>query len=244
MYGEKRICTSCGCVLGEHDDIVTCPDCGLVYHKYCYNTAEEGQCRCRSGKPVMHAPVQNDVRENFSVPDDSQSGIICPSCRTVVKEAVNFCPYCGEVLISPRTDTETALIGTGIQHYSRKFSDIRGGNIISWNWWSLLWTPFWCFYRKMYIEGLAAVAIQFAASRIDQSGLLQFLIYIVFALIGNAVYMNHIERLKNKADDLEGEEREQFIRSRGGVSYAAAVLFGLAYFGLAYFFAAAVISIF
>lgn len=226
---NKKICASCGTAFGEEDDVVACEHCGTRYHRYCYNISEQGICRCQYDKQAVYRepPHTLDVRiGERGEPVDR--AVRCLSCGSAVNSDGRFCPYCGGLTAAPGFSvSEIALIGSAASEYIRKFERLRQGGV-SWNWWAFLWTPLWCFYRKMYLFGIAAIALQWIVKLLlgSAAAFFQLILYIVFGIIADSIYMNRIERLSKKAEGLYGDERDDFFRVNGGVSTAAPILLG------------------
>ncbi|MDE6592757.1 MAG: DUF2628 domain-containing protein [Oscillospiraceae bacterium] len=227
---NKKICASCGVAFGEADDAVTCEHCGTRYHRYCYNISEQGICRCQYDKQAIYGEPSHtlDVRIGESGESVDKSAR-CLSCGKAAVPGGRFCPYCGGLTAAPGYSAEeVALIGKAAPEYIRKFEKIRHGGM-SWNWWAFLWTPFWCFYRKMYFFGIAAMAVQLLTKQLmgGAAAFFQLIFYIMFGIIADSIYMNRIERLSKKAEGIYGDERADYFRAKGGVSAAAPVLLGI-----------------
>lgn len=224
---REYFCASCGVILRDGDDAVACEHCGTRYHRHCYNIAEQGICRCRYDKQAIYkesAPTLDIRVGEEAEPVDRTAR--CISCGAPAVPDGRFCPYCGGLTASPGYSAEEiALIGTTAPEYIRRFEKLRHGGM-SWNWWAFLWTPFWCFYRKMYLFGFVSMALQYGISYcLGNIGLLIY--YIIIGIIADSVYMGRIGRLSKRAEALYGEEREEFFRAKGGVSVTAAVLLGV-----------------
>ena len=227
---NERFCASCGVIFGDDDDVVACERCGTRYHRYCYNISEQGICRCQYDKQAIYREPSHtlDVRVGESVEHVDRS-TRCLSCGRAAVPDGRFCPYCGGLTAAPGFSvSEIALIRSAASEYIRKFERLRQGGI-SWNWWAFLWAPLWCFYRKMYLVGIAAMALQWITRLILGSAavLFQLILYIVYGIIADSIYMNRIEQLSKKAEGLYGDRREDFFRINGGVSTTAPILLGI-----------------
>lgn len=135
---------------------------------------------------------------------------------------------------------KSALIGKKAEHYIPIFErlDTNGGQ--SWNWCGCLFTPYWFAYRKLYVWSAIAIAIpvlfivistlvllslppgfdEFFGSVAKLAGLV---FAVIFGLLANKVYKKRIDKLVAEIPPA-GEEREQYIKSKGGVSIPALVI--------------------
>lgn len=98
-------CSVCHQPLGEHDDIVVCPECGAPYHRACYERV--GQC--------VYADRHGAA---FSFADTEEGGksrtVACPACGAQNGPDHIFCERCGAPLRPVRRGQEAGA-GPGVQ---------------------------------------------------------------------------------------------------------------------------------
>ena len=135
---------------------------------------------------------------------------------------------------------KSALIGKKPEHYIPIFERLDKSGDISWNWCGCFFAPFWFAYRKLYVWSAIAIAVpvlflvicslvllslpmgfdEFFNSAAKAAGLVYA---IIFGLLANKVYKKRIDKLAAEIPPA-GEEREQYIKSKGGVSIPALVI--------------------
>ena len=128
-----------------------------------------------------------------------------------------------EVFFGPRADTYVEI-------YDRVKEKKR----------ALCWPAFflsfvWFFYRKMYLQGAVWLVLPIVLVMIMGAGAGGTSMTIIYLLDGNREYVQYANsRLKN-ADrlGLTGDERVNYLRRAGGVSWAAGTLAGIIYAGMA-----------
>lgn len=178
MISQNDICPVCQKPFADGDDVVYCPECGTPHHRACWNV--NGGCAHASEHAegyVWHSdtPAQDDRR-------NTTEAIRCPRCGEECAPDTLVCPTCGHrfgtaqesaghfdynadffmrgVGADPAEDLggvtvrETAMF---VQYragdYVRKFTALRDGKKIGWNWAAFFFSPFWFFYRKAYRAG-------------------------------------------------------------------------------------------
>ncbi len=126
-----------------------------------------------------------------------------------------------------------AMIGESREYYSQKFMEMRrDNNIPTWNWAAFLAGPFWLFYRKMYIIGGGALLLGVILSLINSAFTYMLFagIFVALGILGNYLYMDHLERELKKANSEVEPARSAHIGQYTGVNMPAAVLSGVGYF--------------
>jgi hypothetical protein len=100
------------------------------------------------------------------------------------------------------------------------------GKSASWNWSAFLVTPYWMMYRKMYGYAAAILVADIIISLIGSAFLSLLAIggYITFGILGNSIYMKHLESKANQAKAMSEPYKSQFIASNGGVNMTVTVL--------------------
>ncbi len=97
FFYEGQACPVCGQRFSEHDDIVTCPQCGCPHHRSCWQ--EEGHCHFSAD----HGTERQWAQTADSHPSqNSQKSTIpqkaCPYCGHANPEFAEFCAHCGREL--------------------------------------------------------------------------------------------------------------------------------------------------
>lgn len=116
------------------------------------------------------------------------------------------------------------LVGVKAEYYIPQFQRLKAaGKQMSWNWAAFWVTPFWLIYRKMYGYAAAFFAVNFIFALIgsDILSLLTFAGYIAFGILGNNIYMKHLEGKANLAKAMSEPYKSQFIAAEGGVNTVA-----------------------
>lgn len=119
------------------------------------------------------------------------------------------------------------LIGTKSEYYVSKFQAMkRQGKTTSWNWAAFWVTPYWMMYRKMYGYAAAVLAADIIISLIGSTflSLLAFGAYIALGILGNYIYMKHLENKANQAKAMNEPYKTHFIATNGDVNTMATVL--------------------
>ena len=123
------------------------------------------------------------------------------------------------------------LINTKTEYYVPKFQLMRARNQkASWNWPAFLVAPYWLIYRKMYAFGAAALAVDLIIALIGSPflSLLALGGYITFGILGNYIYMKHLEGKAREAQSLPEPQKTRFIMENGGVNGTATALVAIA----------------
>ena len=185
----------------------------------------------------------------------------CPACGTSCRSDSAFCGSCGMKLRSSiqtqrngllewnsnqdnRFSQEQVadvelLIGLNVDYYISRFNDMnRLGKKSSWNWSAFLVAPLWLAYRKMYGYGVWFLAGILLLSLLNSQAAyyLTTIMYILFGIFGNYVYLCFIEKKVRQIGFLSGHERSCFVAKNGGTSITAAILCAVGYVILAAIF--------
>ena len=160
----------------------------------------------------------------------------CRYCGTDIGDKDAFCVNCGkstgveeEKASKVRTDNsvdpvEEALVGTKQEYYIPRFLNFKyNGKKVSWNWCAFLFPVNWMIYRKMY--GIAAGwwAAVFFLNVVSEFSL-GMLSGIVSGLMGNYIYMMHIQKLTQQANTMDETSKQNFIQRKGGTNRTAVIL--------------------
>lgn len=187
ISGEK--CSVCQAYLFTDDDIVYCPECGAPHHRECYNSI--GHCSLielhgtdnQYKKPEQHFDDEKEPAQ--------ENTIFCSMCGEKYDKDATACPNCnapnlskigGHVVAIDLTggvpdDTDLGdgvtvkdakqFVAVNTQRYMPKFSLIKKGKKISWNWLAFLLPSGWLMSRKMYLLGGIIAALEIALSLIS-----------------------------------------------------------------------------
>lgn len=190
MRYEGMLCDSCGKLLCDQDDIVTCPVCGTPQHRECW--VERGMC--------IHA-AEHDTGFRWVMPEAqvSQDDTRCPVCRTVNPPDTLICPHCGSTLFAQdvppvnrqpaenpflfrvRQQPDETIDGVRVEDMAtyiqgRAYSYINTFQKLekkktraSFHWASFFFGYAWFFYRKLYGAALLLLGLSFALSLLSYS---------------------------------------------------------------------------
>lgn len=132
-------------------------------------------------------------------------------------------PY-GAVTMDPHL---RHLVGPKWAYYLPKFRQLKAqGKSASWNWAAFLAPSYWMLYRKMYLYGAIAAVIEILCAAIN-SVLLSLLLIggcITVGILGNFIYMKHLEDKAEEARTVPETYKTDFLLTNGGVNTAAVVL--------------------
>lgn len=165
--------------------------------------------------------------------------IFCTQCGTENLADSSFCKNCGHPLrrsvqppvtqpspapveepVRPVSDREK-LVQKRYSRYEKEFDRLENkGFDVTWNWMAFLCSPYWMFYRKMYLYGAVWMAVQVISGLLDL-----WLIYalmlpfpILFGLYGDSMYLHQLDKKQEKALALNGEDKEKYLKRKGGTN--------------------------
>jgi hypothetical protein len=132
---------------------------------------------------------------------------------------------------------EDAYIGSNIPYYKNKFYGLRMFSTkSSWNWPAFFFTSYWLIYRKMYSLGAGILITQFILMIIQLffpvAYLFTFGISITFGILGNYLYMQHIDKLVIEGYNLSDTFKSQHILKNGGINSNATIFTVVGYYFL------------
>jgi len=118
-----------------------------------------------------------------------------------------------------RKELWKAFVQTRLEYYIPKFLEFHLlGKRVSFNFAAFFWAPFWFFYRKMYLYGVAFYLLGI---------FIGIFANIIAGIFGNYIYYEFVEgrvnRVLLKARQL-GIEPETLLRAEGGTSVSAVVV--------------------
>ena len=98
----------------------------------------------------------------------------------------------------------SAFIGEAkkVDYYTKRFQKLKDNNSkISFNIWGLLFSTYWCFYRKMLgwgcialVLNLGSMYLNFAYGLTSISTIITIVLSLFFGFFGNYCYMNYVDR--------------------------------------------------
>ena len=166
MVYNNEICSGCGELLHEGEDIVVCPDCGTPQHRACYelnnkcvneHLHESGfvwQPQNPPEKP-QQSPTADDTDDRpYNNSEPVPVGLPMPALD------VNPAFYQNAGL-DPEMEFDGIKVKEAVSYtqvsaknYVRKFIRTSGKvRFLSWNWGAFFFSPAWFFYRKLYKLG-------------------------------------------------------------------------------------------
>lgn len=119
------------------------------------------------------------------------------------------------------------LIGTKAEYYIPQFQTLKSeGKSSSWNWSAFLVTPYWMMYRKMYGYAVVILVADIIISLMGSMllSVLALVGYSIFGVLGNSIYMKHVEDKANQAKGMNEPYKSQFLAYNSGVNDVAVVL--------------------
>ena len=138
-----------------------------------------------------------------------------------------------------------------LDYYLSKFERMEEkNNRFSFNLSGLIFSTFWCFYRKMFVPGALLLALNFIVSYVQLRflanapviiGILVMIIALIPNLIcgflGNSLYYNYVHGCIDKSISMSSLQKEKYYKENGDTStrvtlgiLAAYVIFTVALF--------------
>lgn len=113
------------------------------------------------------------------------------------------------------------MVRDNVEYYEPKFRLMKAtAKKTSWNWPAFLVSPFWLFYRRMYVYGIIFIVGTSILGGIS-AFLLPILANIALGVFGNYIYMNFLEKTISDASNLQEPYRSKNIASRTGANPTA-----------------------
>ncbi len=172
---ENEICPVCEKPFQEGDDVVTCPDCGTPHHRECYDKL--GRCENQNlhgtGFVYKRADTQETKqRESFEAPEinSREEYYIPPEAEstgdkakpTEISEppsAESAQDFESREIDGVKLKDISAVISVNTENFIKKFQ--KKGRL-GWNWSALIFGPYYFFFRKMHIQGIVLLAVEYA----------------------------------------------------------------------------------
>ena len=112
-------------------------------------------------------------------------------------------------------------IGIKTEYYMSQFEQLKmNKKYNSWNWAAFLISPFWCMYRKMYLQGgvILGIALLLAIIGGPFSSIITWGMWAVVGIFANYFYMYDIEKRISKGKMLQGMAKNNYIQKYGNVN--------------------------
>ncbi len=220
---ENNSCPVCGKQFQPGDDIVTCPDCGTPHHRACYRELGHCAHQALHGEGYAFAPANPPTEKIEAAPvGDTHTAAApeqkkkCVACGAELDGDAVFCTHCGArqpgagesyrppimpgavpdpsqypgTIEGEAAADVAAVVRTNTGYFLPRFSRNKKA---SWNWSAFIFGPYYLFFRKMYKEGTAALAIRFAAALIVQGAFTD-----QFAKLSNFMSTNYTAIMQGK----------------------------------------------
>ena len=120
----------------------------------------------------------------------------------------------------------SAFIGEAkkVDYYTKRFQKLKDNNSkISFNIWGLLFSTYWCFYRKMLgwgcialVLNLGSMYLNFAYGLTSISTIITIVLSLFFGFFGNYCYMNYVDRSIAQAMTMDAAKKEKYYTDNGG----------------------------
>ena len=120
----------------------------------------------------------------------------------------------------------SAFIGEAkkADYYTKRFKKLKDNNSkISFNIWGLLFSTYWCFYRKMLgwgcialVLNLGSMYLNFAYGLTSISTIITIVLSLFFGFFGNYCYMNYVDRSIAQAMTMDAAKKEKYYKDNGG----------------------------
>lgn len=128
-----------------------------------------------------------------------------------------------------------AFVGVKSNFYKKKWNKYSQSTFKGWNWAAFLIGALWIIYRKMYIEALLFLMFTFFiymwSEVFIQSDIftlfLDCFIFVLPGYCGNLVYYKKALRTLNKTSGLNESDLLKYLKDKGGVNLAGAIIFFL-----------------
>ena len=247
---RQVFCTSCGTALPAGTTF--CTTCGALI------AAAAGASQ-PAPQPAPQQPSQNPYKQpdytapnynqqpnynpqpNYQQPNYQQPNYNQPNYQQPNYQQPNYGQqpgYNGQAGFGQNTNLDPNLadmVQTKQEYYLPKFQEMKQQNkLISWNWCAFLFGASWMFYRKMYVIGAALMLVNLILGSLGQVGtILTVGLWVACGLLGNWVYMFHLEKVLEKtANTPEQEKHRNLFRGSSwltgiGIPVAIVVLFAI-----------------
>lgn len=249
-----KVCPYCKTEFGLGDDIVVCSECDMPHHKECWvenqscttfgclGTIKAADCVVSS---VTATQMNYDDSKSNAAPERKPQSMVYEqanlgsgnpySCvnqqSNIYRTQHNEHSGGDNTYWSHQTANVDAdilqLVGVKTEYYISQFQMMKSEcKSASWNWPAFLVTPYWMAYRKMYGYAAAVLVVDIIISMIGSAflSLLAFGGYIIFGIMGNSIYMRHLEGKAYQAKGMNEPYKSQFITTNSGVNTTAAIL--------------------
>lgn len=228
-----KICPYCKTELEESDEIAVCSFCNMPLQK---------KCRIEN-KEYKSFGSEENRNENLQNHFDKTKGLTyCAKCGNPNEVLNLYCVKCGNKLNATQRIAEQYIYKNAENHFGIETKYIQVNNYyyrkvfekmnydrnkkIVWNWGAFAFGGYWFLYRKMYLQGFAAIGIAWLWYIVGDvmAYAFSFALCIVLGMYANYIYKRHIEKLMAEGNLLNELEEERFAKRKGGTSFIGVVL--------------------
>lgn len=192
MRYENEKCSYCGESFKEDDKIVVCPDCGAPHHKDCYDKISKCAFEDLHTEGYVWSGNRDVLQKEIPVTEGSRRTKICPLCQAENSLEDENCAQCGAPFLVTKEQTDAQKINIDGEYVStEEFIDAENTVTVGeaaiyikansekliksflrakfgktrqrFNFAALLFSPYWFFYRKMYLPGMLFAGTHIAA---------------------------------------------------------------------------------
>lgn len=192
MRYENEKCSFCGEIFKEGDVVVVCPVCGAPHHKSCYDKNSKCAFEDLHSEGYVWTKTFENTEESFSQNQIRQTKI-CPVCQAENDADAQVCENCKAPFLVTQQQTDAEKINIDGEYIStEEYIDIENtvkvgeaavyiktnsGKYIKnflnakfsksrqkFNFAAFFLSPYWFFYRKMYLPGMLFTGATMAAS--------------------------------------------------------------------------------
>lgn len=191
-----------------------------------------------------------EQRDAIQHREEIEEALFCSRCGSKLDSGSGFCAKCGAPIQNMQTynvsaqnqtigniksklaetfktnntvDPEvTKYIATKSEYYMAQFQQMKGQRkYTSWNTFAFLVSPFWFLFRKMYVFGAIALAVDFVACGI-LGGIFGLMLPVIVAvasgLFGNYLYLFDLEKRVDRGKNLQEPFKTQYLEQFGDVN--------------------------
>jgi len=109
-------CPVCFSTIEPDSDIITCPNCQMVYHKECWE--DNNGCAtygCPSAGCLAPPPMKIELSDcslpNYAAPGGFSRPRLCPFCKTPMERGASFCWACGRDISGKGKNSSGIVLG-------------------------------------------------------------------------------------------------------------------------------------
>lgn len=219
------ICPICGTPHHRacYNQLGHCANAAEHKNGFVYTAAQQDKKEIENEADVNTAVNSNaDSRQNNI---NNSNKTVCQKCGSEINKNAPFCCYCGEKQSDPQYDKQPqfnpVFAGSAVSDYddngetidgksvkdiaaavrtnkTRFINKFRQGRKLSWNWGGFFFGAYYLFFRKMYKEGIVAMAVGLISSLLVNG------MYVEQMAAFNSFLSQHYEELQNYNEMMSG----------------------------------------